>query len=414
MVCRLSGIVGMVTAMALAACLFARAAGAQTAPVAGPAGVGVRPAVGAAYTVRDIAVDVSAANAAAARRQGLAIARREAYRRLVRRLVLAADRDRLPTAEDVPLSSLIEGIDILRERYSSQRYIARLAVHFRPEAMRALFARLHVRYSETPARARPFLLLWRPGPQAALTVVDRERAMRLLQRADPANRLVPIDPMPADLASRRLRLLIDAALRAASSAAGKAAEPGWAVMRALDGAKMGELVVAVVTAIASMGPRPGRLRLDLVSHGEPAVIFARAATIAADLPFAEAAEEAAADLLARGLDVLDAAWRQATVVDPGRVETILLRVPSRSLKELRASEQAIAGLPILRGLETVTLAIPETTLRLRFEGNLALLALALGERGYVLHETADGHYVLRVKTEGSGPDDREREKAIQP
>ncbi len=404
----------MVTAMALAACLFARAAGAQTASIAGPAGVGDRPSVSAAYTLRDIAVDVSAANAAAARRQGLTMARREAYRRLVRRLVLESDRNRLPAAEDVPLSSLIEGIDILSEQYSSRRYIARLAVHFRPQAMRTLFARYGVRYSETPARPRPFLLLWRPGPQAALTVVRSERARRLLLHADPANRLVPLDPMPADLAARRLRLRLDAALRASSSIGSGVDGPGWAVMRALDEAKMKELVVAVVTAASSMGPRPGRLRLDLVSHGEPAVIFARTAAIAADLPFAEAAEEAAAGLLARGLDVLDAAWRQVTVVNPGRVETILLRVPSRSLEELRASEQAIAALPILRRLETVTLAIPETTLRLKFEGNIALLALALGERGYVLHETADGHYVLRAKAEETGQDGRQREEAAQP
>ena len=138
-------------------------------------------------------------------------------------------------------------------------------------------------------------------------------------------------------------------------------------------------------------------------------------TIAADLPFAEAAEDAASSLLAQGLDVLDAAWRQATVVRPGKVETILVQVPSRSLAELHESEAALAALPILRRIETVSLAIPETTLRLQFEGNTALLALALGERGYVLHETADGHYVLRVKPKAAGQDDdRQQEKAPQP
>ena len=377
-------------------------------------GGGERPAVSAAYTLRDIAVDVSAANAAAARRQGLAMARREAYRRLVHRLVLESDRHRLPAAEEVTLASLVEGIDILREQYSSRRYIARLAVHFRPAAIRALFAQFAVRYSETPARPRPLLLLWRQGQGGALTLVGNEQAARLLLQADPANRLVPLDPAPADLTRRYVRLRLDAALRARCCDHALKTEPGWALMAALDTAGVGQMVVAVVTASSPLGLRAGHVRLDLVSHGTPAVVFAREMTIAADLPFAEAAEEAAAGLLAQGLDVLDAVWRQATVVRPGKVETILLQVPSRSLAELQASEQAIAGLPILRRIETVSLAIPETTLRLQFEGNIALLALALGERGYILHETADGHYILRPTAEEGEQNGRPREKEAQP
>ncbi len=410
MVCWLRG---MVMTLALAAWTLVPAARAEPSP-ADAAGSGERPAVAAAYTLRDIAVDVSAAHAAAARRQGLAMARREAYRRLVHRLVLESDRNRLPAAEQAPLSSLIEGIDILRERYSSRRYIARLAVHFRPDAMRALFARFAVRYSETPARPRALLLLWRQGRAGALAPVGNDQAARLLLRADPANRLVPLDPASEDLTGRYVRLRLDAALRARSSGRLPETETGWALMAALDAAGVGQLVVAVVTATSSLGPRAGKVRLDLVSHGAPAVIFAREVTVAADLPFAEAAEDAAAGLLAQGLDVLDAAWRQATVVRPGQVETILLQVPSRSLAELRESERAIAGLPILRRLETVSLAIPETTLRLQFEGSIALLGLALGERGYVLHETAKGHYVLRAKPEEAGQDGRQHEKAAQP
>ncbi len=405
----------MVMTMALVVWACVPAAWAQTSPPVGTAGLGERPAADAAYTLHDITVDISAADAAAARRQGLAMARREAYQRLVQRLVLESDRDRLPAAEEVPLASLIEGIDILRERYSRRRYIARLAVHFRPEAIRALFARFAVRYSETLARSRPLLLFWRQGRAGALTPVGREQAARLLLRADPANRLVPLAPASEDLTGRHVRLLLDAALRAWSCDRSPEAESGWAVMAALEAAGTGPAVVAVITATSSLGPRAGHVRLDLVAHDAPAVIFAREMTIAADLPFAEAAEDAASSLLAQGLDVLDAAWRQATVVRPGKVETILVQVPSRSLAELHESEAALAALPILRRIETVSLAIPETTLRLQFEGNTALLALALGERGYVLHETADGHYVLRVKPKAAGQDDdRQQEKAAQP
>ncbi|RMF73529.1 MAG: hypothetical protein D6740_03830 [Alphaproteobacteria bacterium] len=391
----------MAGALALVATSLIPVATALPAPSTG-AGPRTGLAADSAYTLRDIAVDISATNAADARRQALEMARRTAYRRLIHRLVLAADRHRLPPAEAVSLPSLIEGIDILNEQYSSRRYLARLAVHFRPAAMRALFARFAVRYSETPARPRPFLLLWRQGREGALVPVPGERAADLLLRADPANRLVPVELMPDDLARRRLRLRLDAALRAGSAGRSREPDPGWALMAALDEGGMGPVVVAVVTATSSLGPRPGQVRLDLVSHGEPAVVFARETTIAPDLPFAEAAEDAAAGLLARGLDVLDAVWRQATVVRPGAVETLLLRVPSRTLAEFLQTERTLQALAILRSLETVTLAIPESTLRLEIEGNVELLALALGERGYRLHETADGHYVLRARGQKAG------------
>lgn len=366
---------------------------AAVSPVA--QGDGGDPAV-SAYTIRGVEVDISASDAAGARAEALAAARSRAFRRIIARLVLAEDRARVPAADDGLIASLVSGIDIVFEQFSARRYIARFDVHFRAGAMRAFFAAHQLRYSETEAAPRPFLLFWREGPAGAIMIPAQERQQLVLARADVANRLVRLEPGPAGFAARRIRQRLEAALR------GAAGEDGadQAMLAAAAAVSDAPVVIALVTAEAPIGPLPGRVRLDLVSTRDPALVFARSQALAPALDFSEAAVEAAAALLAKALDVLDAAWRQATVTRPGLADSILLRVPSRSLAELLDGERALAAVPAVRAVSPVRVAIPESTLSVTFEGGLQLLAIALGERGYVLHETGDG-YVLRPAGSGS-------------
>ena len=389
----------LVLAMVLAGgAASARQAGTDSP---GPPGDAGDPAV-SAYTIRGIEVDISASDAAGARAEALAEARRLAFARIIARLVLAADRPRVPAPDDGLISSLISGIDIVSEQFSSRRYIARLDVHFRPEAMRAFFAAHALRYSETEAVPRPFLLFLRDGPAGAISLPGEERRRLLFSRADLANRLVRLEPGPSGLDAREIRQRLEAALRGAEpgGAAGDD-DTSRAMLAAAAAASDVPLVLALVTAAAPIGPLPGRVRLDLVSTRDPALVFARRDALAPGLPFAQAAGEAAAALLAKALDVLDAAWRQATVMRPGVADSILLRIPSRTLAEILDGERALAAVPAVRGVSPVRIAIPESTLSVTFEGGLELLAIALAERGYVLHETADG-FVLRRTAPAAG------------
>lgn len=98
--------------------------------VAGPA------LADATLTVADVQVDVTAKTATAARDQAIAAAQRNAFARLVRRLVPnAADQSRINLAQ-ADIERLVQDFTIQSERTSTVRYIGVYTVRFRAGAVR--------------------------------------------------------------------------------------------------------------------------------------------------------------------------------------------------------------------------------------------------------------------------------------
>src|ERR1700691_5689046 len=77
------------------------------------------------YTVADVPVDATAANAHAARDQARADGEQRAYQMLLDRLTLAADRTHLPPPSQDTLDNLVAGFAVAGEHVSSVRYIAK-------------------------------------------------------------------------------------------------------------------------------------------------------------------------------------------------------------------------------------------------------------------------------------------------
>ena len=104
------------------------------------------------YTVRDIAVDSSAASAADARAIALAQGQRAAFDRLLRRLVLSEDLVLLPNLEDGMIAQIVDGYIINKERVSSIRYRAVLIVDFNKRRVRKLLRQRRIRFAETTSK----------------------------------------------------------------------------------------------------------------------------------------------------------------------------------------------------------------------------------------------------------------------
>ncbi|MGE0256091.1 MAG: DUF2066 domain-containing protein [Alphaproteobacteria bacterium] len=103
-----------------------------------------------AFTVRGVAVDVTAQSAVAAREQALREAERTALARLLQRLVPPAERTHVPqvAAREVPF--YVRDIEIADERASTVRYLARVTVRFRPAEVRTLLDRAGLPYADVP------------------------------------------------------------------------------------------------------------------------------------------------------------------------------------------------------------------------------------------------------------------------
>lgn len=111
------------------------------------------------YTVADVRVDQTAANAVEAKTIAFGDAQRIAFARLVERLAPPADFARLgvPAVTPLILERLALGVDVQEERRSGARYIARLAVNFNPQLVRQVLA--EAGYTTlTESRAAPTLV----------------------------------------------------------------------------------------------------------------------------------------------------------------------------------------------------------------------------------------------------------------
>lgn len=109
------------------------------------------------FTVRDVAVDVTAANAAVAREDAIEQGQRIAFRRLTSRLLTQEEIDRLELPDDNELAGMIHDFEINDEKLSSVRYIAQLTFRFKPDPVRDFLAEKGYRFSS--AGSKPVLVL---------------------------------------------------------------------------------------------------------------------------------------------------------------------------------------------------------------------------------------------------------------
>ncbi|PPR26942.1 MAG: hypothetical protein CFH38_00416 [Alphaproteobacteria bacterium MarineAlpha10_Bin1] len=142
------------------------------------------------YTVRDIAVDSSAASAAAARSIALAGGQRTAFDRLMRRIVLSEDRVILPNLDDTMIAQVIDGYEIEKELVSPTRYRANLIVDFNKNQIRKLLRKRKIRFAETRSKDVLVVPVYDAGEGAVLWQEPEDWRAAWLAR--PANEgLVP-------------------------------------------------------------------------------------------------------------------------------------------------------------------------------------------------------------------------------
>lgn len=109
------------------------------------------------FEVKGVKVDVTAKTAAAAREQALAQGEVKAFRLLIDRLTLPADRGLLPELTRHEISSLVKDFSVAKEKVSTVRYIASLDYSFKADKIRRLLVDSGVPYAAT--RSKPMLVL---------------------------------------------------------------------------------------------------------------------------------------------------------------------------------------------------------------------------------------------------------------
>lgn len=145
------------------------------------------------FTVSAVAVDKTAQSAAAARADAIAEGQRVALQLLIKRLAAKPASDRIAaTVTAARAAELVRDFDIAEEKSSGVRYIAKLNVRFKPDAVRAMLRAEGAPFAETASRPLVVVPVYEGGGGAP-TLWDNPNPWREAWNAKlPRDGLVPM------------------------------------------------------------------------------------------------------------------------------------------------------------------------------------------------------------------------------
>ena len=344
------------------------------------------PAMGAdesVYTVRDVAVDATAADAAAARESALASGEREAFARLMRRLVPRAEIARLRRLSTAELKNLIRTFEVQDEKTSPVRYLAKLTVRFDIDGVRNLLRRAETSFAETVSKPLLVLPVFRDG--GAVSLWDNPNPWRAAwSRLAASDGLVPIVLPAGDLIDIR-------DISAEQAAAGNDQRIQTIARRY---GSTGALV-AVADLRSDIG---GRLILQISVSRYGAAVADRTTVLSVPGQPGEAADalltRTAADLAAQ----IEDQWQNDNVLRFSSEQRVVVSVAIGTLADWVDIRNRLAGIVPVKQSQLVYLSKTEAQVEILCLGDESQLRLAMAQRDLDL--ARDGTAWILRKTEG--------------
>jgi len=327
------------------------------------------------FTVRNVAVDQTAATASEARESALADGQRKAFRQLLERLTPRAQHDRLPRASNAQIADLIENFEVQSERASAVRYIATYTFRFNPDGIRALLRRANVPFSETYARPLVVLPVYHDGDVAVLW--DDPNPWLVAWRAlPPADGLQPLIVPLGDLT--------DIGLISADQAQRGDAERVAAIANKY-GAGGAVLVEAIIDRTNPARPvaQIATTRFD-GGGGDQTLVESYAANAGeeVDAQLARAAAQTAS--------AIEEQWKSDVALQFGQEASLVTDVVFAALGDWVAMRDRLAETAMIRRTEVLNLSRNRAQVELHFIGTESGLRLTLAQKDLVLDRDAAG------------------------
>jgi hypothetical protein len=334
------------------------------------------------FTVSDVAVDVTAEAAAAAREAALAQGQRTAFRRLLDRLTLAEDHAFLPYLGDDEIVEYVRAIEVEKEKASTVRYLAELTVRFKPDAVRRLLRSEGIPYAETVSKTVVVLPVYHVAGTSMLWDEPNpwRQAWLELEREDV---LVPLVTAAGDLADMAA-ISAEQALRAEYDRLDAIAE------------RYGAADTLVVVASLSAATAGGAPALDVaLSRFGPVVqerVVVRSFPAAADEPVDDLLRRAAAKIAVQ----VEEDWKRDNLLRFDWEETLSVTVPLTGLADWLEVRRRLEGIPSIRDAELKSLSRSEAVVALRFIGDIDQMTLAVAQSDLDLFQGATS-WILRLR-----------------
>ncbi len=393
------------------------------------------------YTVRNIAVDSSAASAAEARSIALANGQRVAFDRLMTRLVLSEDRVILPSLEDGEIARIVDGYEIDKELVSSTRYRAQLIFDFNKNQVRKLLRQRKIRFAETRSKEVLVVAVFDSGEGGVLWQEPGDWRSAWLNR--PVNEgLVPFILPLGDV--------MDMGALSAAEAEAPSREALMALAQRYD---VDEVVVAVASLnLANLaaeddpGTESDSNAVDATSDSGDESVDPLAAEgsdlsasrrvrgpvegailqltvhrvgVAGEQTESEllrgAPDESQADLLARAVGrviaQVESGWKQANMLRFGRENKLRIIVPLAGLPDWVEMRRRLSELAVVISVELAALSREQAEVLLNYLGETEQLMLGLEQSDLALN-FEDRGWVLQTEGAGASGDSQGQQDGI--
>jgi hypothetical protein len=317
------------------------------------------------FEVRNVVVDVTGESASQARKKALADAPSVAFKRLLERLTLNKDHERLPRLDQNQISSFVSSFDVADEKTASKRYLAKLSYKFKQEEVRNLLKDFNLQFAET--LSKPVLIL--PVYQANGTVVlwdDPNPWRDAWARAVEFEGMVPLVNPEGDLADFG-SIGPEQAIQGDRSRLQDIAD------RYQTGA------VIVTNAKLRLDARISRQRLDVFvtrygNDPEP---------ITEELTYHQNEAETISSFLGRAAlavgEDIENKWKHDNLLKLDFPNVAAIAVPITGIKHWLLIQKRLKGVALIRNLILVLLALDEARVNVHYVGEAEQLRVALGQ-----------------------------------
>ncbi|NQV46322.1 MAG: DUF2066 domain-containing protein [Rhodospirillaceae bacterium] len=333
------------------------------------------------FEVRGVTVDVTAASTAEARDKALAQGEQTAFRRLLERLTLSVDANRLPDSRNVQISALVQDFEVAEEKASAVRYLASLNYRFKSDDVRRLMIDLAIPYAETTSK--PVLVLPVFQAAGALLLWDEPNPWRDAWKKNPPQfSLVPTLLPKGDLS--------DIATIGPEQAVAGDEQRLAAIAGRYDA---GDTLVA--QAILNTDRIRPEVEVYVTRYGSA---MQEQTTVKS---FASADGESLDELLLRATIELTRQiqdnWKRDNVLQFGRQAVIAVKIRIKGLQDWLEIRSRLGGVAVIRKSDLVILSLDEARVNLNYIGQPEQLALALEQADLAINREGDD-WVLVLKS----------------
>jgi len=348
------------------------------------------------FTVYDVAVDVTARNAAVARTLAIREGERRAFQALMDRIVAPEDKDRFDGLDQDSITDLVLGLQFGNERSSQVRYMADLTVHFSPDRVRALLKEAEVPFTQTQGAT----LMVLPVMEYAGTRLLWESEniwFTAWQNQDLANGLLTYIIPEGDMTDR---------LTLNQFQATTASDSQRQVLASNRGAS--GTFVPVATVIPDLRNDGYQVTvtwafddLALTPEVEPKTETETEAGETAKpvrQTFSSQPGETLEALLERAVQgtvaMRDGIWKDRTLIRLDETRTVRVRVPLRGMADWGRVQDRLSAVNLVQKAELKTMASGEALMDIAYAGRSDQLVLALYQGDLVLRRHQDDLYLI--------------------